>query len=168
MINPIIESTWKLKYRMYVVMTYFQCFNLTLCSFLIIFFWVLIDVDLLLMLRNPFYPVSRRLIKYRLAFCFFFLIASAFSIYNINEVYRQQIDPSIYGITLNVLFVGSIMMQILSVMIVFKLCQKRRGLNKGTFRTFTRHYLIYDLSFMPSNWTFIYMFIQEYFFDGHR
>lgn len=83
-------------------------------------------------------------------------------------MYEQQVDSTIYGLTLDVLFVGSIIMQVLSLTIVCKLCTKRRGLNKQTLNTFTRHYLIYDLSFMPSNWTFIYMFVQENFMNNHH
>ena len=90
------------------------------------------------MLRNPFFPVKKRLTNYKILAFIWIIISAVVSVENTSMIYREEFYGKMNEENMFVLCIGAILYVILNSGVIWKLLSLRKGLNKQTSKLFLR------------------------------
>jgi len=108
----------------------------------------LVYLDLLLMLRNPFHPVNKRLPPYRVAGVIWAVASAAYGISQTPGAYALR-AASHSSASARLIGIASIIIVVLNLALIFKLKRLSRGVNQELSEVFYRHYLLMFLAMLP-------------------
>lgn len=75
-----IDISHEFKYKIYIFQQAELGFELSFTTAMVIFFSFLVYMDLYLMLRDPFYPMKKRIFFYKIYFVIWFVISVIYSV----------------------------------------------------------------------------------------